>query len=83
MPRQFKTPLVSGPNIRAPKIIVTMLENCCFSVNASPNKGTPDIIKLGIQKFSETRPEAFEHAVRNASVELGLSVETIKQSILK
>jgi hypothetical protein len=78
-----KAELIRGPNIRTTKPLIVMLENCCFSMNKSPNAGTPEVLRLGIKKFAEEQPEAFEFAVKNGARRLGLSVETLKQLILE
>jgi hypothetical protein len=74
-----KAELIRGPSIRTNKHLIVMLEYCCFSMNKSPNAGTPEILRLGIKKFAEEKPEEFEFAVKKGAKHLGLSVETLKQ----
>ena len=72
---------VEGPRVREHKPFIALLNNACFSMQKTPNAGTPEIIRKGLRAMQAEDPERFAFAVKATARELQISVSEVLEII--
>ncbi len=68
---------LDGPRVREHKPFIALLNNACFSMQKTPNAGTPEIIRKGLRAMQIEEPDRFAFAVRATARELQISVTEV------
>ena len=68
---------VEGPRVRDHNPVIALLNNACFSMQKTPNAGTPEIIRKGLRAMQQQDPDRFAFAVRATARELQISVTEV------
>lgn len=68
---------LDGPRVREGKPFIALLNNACFSMQKTPNAGTPEIIRKGLRAMQIEEPDRFAFAVRATARELQISVTEV------